>query len=105
MREEIPKIIPQPAYYTPPTEKKSVSSPCSVVLHLTDHHIGAIQKADEIEGFGEYSPGIAEKRLLKECIPTFIDWVELHRKIYLINEVVILMTGDISSVFQDGIKR
>lgn len=43
---------------------------CTHVLHLTDWHYGAVTKRDDVDGFGEFNPDIADARIkrLGECI-------------------------------------
>ena len=64
--EAIPIASIVPPFYKPPAEKKSVTSPCLAVTQLNDWHYGAVQKKEEIEGFGFFSPDEAERRLLKQ---------------------------------------
>lgn len=87
----------RPVKESPPVkfEKKS-GTLIEPVLHLTDLHIGARQEASEIEGFGEFSPDIAESRL-NDLTGRWLKWVEYQRKAYPINNASILMTGDFIS--------
>lgn len=89
-------ITPTPKIYKPPREKKSVSSPCPAVLHWTDWHYGAVQDSDELEGMGSFSPEQLEARILN-LNEDFLNWVEVLRNGYLIDELVILDTGDMIS--------
>lgn len=82
-----------------PVWKPSVvttKDPCSVALHITDVHYGAYQEEDEVEGFGQYSAEISEKRQLG-LIRDVIDWVNIHRHGYSLNKCNILVTGDLIS--------
>lgn len=74
-------------------ETQSSKSPCTHVLHLTDLHYGSVIDADEIDGFNEYSPEIAERRLqrLGELI---IKNTTAQRHCYNVPNLHILATGD-----------
>jgi len=95
--ELIPSIEPTVPYYIPPKIKTKVASPCSVVHHGTDWHYGACQDPDEVEGFGEFGPTLAEERVLVNLPPSLIDWVNIKRSNYRIDELVIPATGDMVS--------
>ena len=66
------------------------------VMHITDTHVGAVQHSNEIEGFGEFSPALARSRSLKFAEET-IKWVAYQRMAYNINDLAILVTGDLIS--------
>jgi Hom_end-associated Hint. len=89
----IDKTPPQPMLYKP-VRKTSVDSPCAAVMHITDAHMGAIQIASEIEGFGEYSPEISRTRQMTFA-KKIIDWTETNRSAYTIPELHVLVTGDL----------
>jgi len=95
--EHIPIARPPAQIYIPPKEKRSVDSPISVVCHNTDWHYGEYQNPDEVEGFGEFSCAICKERILNKFNPGILDWVELHRKSYTVNELVMLYSGDMIS--------
>jgi hypothetical protein len=63
------------------------------VLHLSDIHYGAVQEPDEVEGFGEYDPTIAEDRL-QRLARMVLDWVAVKRSGYHVENLHILATGD-----------
>lgn len=98
LKEEIEflAIPPQPKIYKPLKKKVIVKSPCVAVAHFTDWHYGMVQDAEEIENFGEFSPDILEA-YINNFVVDFIKWVELHRNTYVINEAVVLCTGDLIS--------
>lgn len=79
--------------YVKAESDKIVKSPCIAVAQLTDNHMGAVQEPDEIEGFGAYNPEICTKRVMYFG-ERFVDWVNVHRLGYTINECVVLCTGD-----------
>lgn len=56
----IEKAKPQKMVYQP---SKRSGSAVTHVLHLTDLHYGEVTEKDEVDGFGEFNPTIAEKRL------------------------------------------
>jgi hypothetical protein len=60
MRNAIAVADPVKIEYKTP---KTSSSPCEHVLHLTDWHYGSVIDENEIDGFGKYSPEIAEQRV------------------------------------------
>lgn len=99
MTEEIVSHVevmtPDVVKYDPKVTKKS--TPCTAVLHLTDFHYGAHQEKAEIEGFGEFSREICNKRIKKVLLEKFIDWIALHRANYTINDLVIPVTADMIS--------
>ena len=69
---------------------------CVHVLHLTDWHYGAITKRDDVDGFGEFNPDIAEARIRKlgECI---IKKTQAQRAGYNVPHLHILGTADFIS--------
>lgn len=72
---------------------KSDRSPNTFVVQLTDLHMGEIINADEIDGFGEFSPEIFHDRM--EALGNrVIHEVETQRASYNIPNLHILGTGD-----------
>ena len=96
VNEHIDAIKPTPMIYKPKQGKALVDSPCSVVIQICDAHMGAVQKASEIEGFGEYNPELAVSRQIT-FIKKVLDWVEVHRTAYKVDECVVLVLGDLIS--------
>ena len=82
--------------YKPLKKKTKVETPCPVCLLISDTHYGAIQQNSEIEGFGEYSPEIAEARCMN-FIERVIKWTDVHRTSYTIKEAYVLVLGDLIS--------
>jgi len=74
----------------------SVHHPMSVVLLLSDWHIGEIVEAAEIEGFNTFNWDIAKRRV-DQLVSGFSDWVEAARSSANIDEVVIICVGDFVS--------
>lgn len=89
----IEPLEPSRAFYTPSTV---ATAPCVAVMHTTDGHHGAIQDPEEIEGFGSFSPEISTARQLGFA-EDVVDWVEIHRHGYKIDELHHLVTGDLIS--------
>lgn len=87
----VPEAAPVAVKYKP--QKRAVSRPCDVVVHLTDIHYGAVQPADEIEGFGEFAPDICEARLMN-MVQDVLNWVDINRSGYTIPRLHVLGTGD-----------
>jgi len=66
------------------------------VMQISDSHMGAVQGADEIEQFNEFSPEIADNRNIGFA-RSVADWTDLHRNIYNIKRLHVLITGDLIS--------
>lgn len=88
----VPAIDAQPVVYKPQV-KRSVDEDITVLLHITDGHHGAVQEADEVEGFGVFSPELSFARQLG-FVKDVLDWTELHRTVYSIPEARFVVTGD-----------
>lgn len=82
-----------------------VESPIAMVAHVTDWHIGLVTKASQVEDFGENNFVLAQARLDKFA-ESLAKWAALHRASYVIDECVVLGTGDwISGDIHDGLTR
>ena len=92
----IDAYVPNKQVYTPSPSKARVTTPCSVVAQACDWHMGAVQPRAEIEGFNEFSPEICRQRVY-EFAKKLIDWTEVHRAAYHIDELVLLVLGDLIS--------
>jgi len=66
------------------------------VMQITDGHMGAVQRPDEIEGFNEFNPEICRARQL-DFAHRFNRWTDRNRLSYTINECAVLVTGDLIS--------
>ena len=86
-------IDPSPMEYAAPDKKAKVSNPVEPCLQITDVHMGMEQLADEVEGFNEYSPEICVSRSMF-YMKQAVEWVELHRSNYAINDARVICTGD-----------
>lgn len=91
---QISPLSPLPTTYTPKAQKSD--SRVVPVMHITDSHMGAVQEPYEIEDFNAFNPEICDERNLRFA-KGLLDWNELHRNIYTINECAVLMTGDLIS--------
>jgi hypothetical protein len=88
--DAIRPLSPLKKIYQP---KKKSGSFVTAVMQIADGHCGAVQPADEIEGFNEFNPQICHDRQLNYATK-FLDWVEMHRNIYRIDECAVIDTGD-----------
>jgi hypothetical protein len=89
----IQPIIAPPRIHIKQTGK---GSPVTAVMQISDAHMGSVQVADEIEGFNEFNPDICEQRQIK-YVQSFVEWVNMHRASYVINECSVIVTGDLIS--------
>ncbi len=80
-------------YWKIPKSKGGPTSAVSLVILFSDLHVGEQIKADETEGFGEYSWAIAQRRA-HSMITSILGWVETLRHGYRINECAIFGLGD-----------
>ena len=94
--ECVSKIPPVPPVYSPPKKQKSVENPVTAVMQVNDGHMGQITSAQEVEGFGEFNPALCRSRQLNFA-EKVLEWVDLHRNSYTINELVIPVLGDMIS--------
>lgn len=94
LKDSIPIYPQEKIKYSKPTSK--VKHTIGAVLHITDTHYGAVQASSEIEGFGEYSPEICEKRCM-DFIAETKNWVKAQRSAYHIPTAHVLVTGDLVS--------
>lgn len=85
-----------PLIYTPSTGKKSVDSPVTAVMRISDGHMGQEVEADEIEGFNKFNPEICRTRQLDYAI-RFCQWVDVKRNGYHCHDVAVIVTGDLIS--------
>lgn len=71
-------------------------APVEHVVHLTDWHYGAIIKKDEVDGFGEYNPEIAEERV-RALAEKIVRYTRVLRHGYNIPTLRVLVTADMIS--------
>jgi len=96
MRREMEIMKPLPATVIATPKKSMVSAPMSAVLVLSDWHIGEYIEPDEIEEFNAFSWAIAQKRVYY-LAKQFLGWVNTERQVAVIDELVILVNGDLIS--------
>jgi hypothetical protein len=92
IEDVIRPVVPLKKVYNPKVSDRK-GSPLTAVMHVSDGHMGQVQPADEIEGFGEYGPDLCRSRQIDYSMRTNA-WVDKHRKGYTIDECVIIDTGD-----------
>jgi hypothetical protein len=92
--ENIIPIVEAPIFYKGKSEKNTTAM--TAVMQITDGHMGSIQESSEIEGFNEFNPEICKDRQTKFAID-FIDWINIQRGGYVINDCSVLVTGDLIS--------
>jgi hypothetical protein len=91
--EFIVSIDPSPMEYSPPEKKATVTNPVTAVFQISDNHMGMVQDADEVEGFNSYNPEICVNRSMF-FMKQGVEWVDLHRSNYTVNEARVICTGD-----------
>jgi len=97
IRKSIDAIEPLPLIpYEPPEDKKTIGSALSAVLVLSDWHIGEYVEPDEIEDFNTFNWLIAQRRVHYLC-EKLIAWANIQRIAAKIEELVIIVAGDLIS--------
>lgn len=79
-----------------PMGKLKSDSKCVAVMQISDGHMGATQIPDEIEGFNEFNSIICKNRQINYAMK-FLNWIDMHRLAYHIDECAVLVTGDLIS--------
>jgi hypothetical protein len=82
---------PQPKFLYTKAQKQG--TPMVPALKLSDWHIGEVVNPGEIENINSYNLEIARQRMF-HIISSFLNWVEVQRKFYVIEECVLLCEGD-----------
>ncbi len=90
----IKPVLPLTSVYEKGSGK--VGSPCVAVMRISDGHMGSVQLPDEIEGFNEFNPDICRSRQMDYAY-RFCKWVDITRGAYQIDEVAVIVTGDLIS--------
>lgn len=90
LADAVPPILAYKASAT------GLGSPLTHVLHLTDWHYGAVVKKDEVDGFGEFNPEIAEARV-HDLGSRIIRFTDVVRNGYDIPDLHIIVTADMIS--------
>ena len=86
--QHLDRVKAEPSQYRPPRIKPGkvrINSPVAAVAQWNDWHVGKVQPADEIEGFGEFSPELAKLRMRSYC-ESFQKWVQAHRSVYTVGD-------------------
>ena len=91
LRAAIAVADPVRMQYTP--QPGTSGAPCTHALHITDWHYGAVIEKDEVDGFGEFSPQIAERRIAA-LTRMIIDKTEAQRHGYNVPHLHIIGTAD-----------
>jgi len=96
IKDHLPKLPKEKVTYTAPKHTPTTIPKVSACILICDTHYGAVQNASEIEGFGQYSPEIAEQRCMK-FVNNTINWVKSQRNAYDISNLHVLVCGDLCS--------
>ena len=91
---EILPVLPLASVYVKGSGK--VGTPCAAVMRISDGHMGSVQLPDEIESFGEFNPELCHSRQV-DYAQRFCKWVDVNRGAYQIDEVSVIVTGDLIS--------
>lgn len=65
-------------------------------MQISDTHLGAVQEYDEVEGFNEYNAHICDLRNI-DYAKRVVEWISRKRTSYRINDISVLITGDLVS--------
>jgi len=79
---------------SPFTIRDVSSSEVALVENLSDLHVGELIRPAETRGFGAYNYAIAQKRLNGVHLPNILNWTELNRRGYNIQDLHIFGIGD-----------
>lgn len=93
IKDSIP-VYPKEKISVPKQTYDSLKAKVGACALICDTHYGAVQKASEIEGFGEYSPEICEKRCMK-FVTQISRWLTSQRAAYEIDTIHVLVAGDL----------
>lgn len=96
--EQVREAITPVREYEPVIIKDAIKTGTLVepVFHITDTHKGARQEPSEIEGFNAFDPIIATERSLSFAEKA-VRWVNYQRYAYNIDDVSLIVTGDLIS--------
>ena len=94
LASNIQPVLALPGTYDMSSEK--ADSACVAVMRISDGHMGAIQMPDEIESFNEFNPDICRSRQI-DYAQRFCKWVNITRSAYRIDELAVIVTGDLIS--------
>jgi len=91
--DAIQPLEPLTGLYTPVSKREGGGQINTGVMMISDPHIGDVQPASEIEGFGQYNWNIAQARGIGYA-NIYNAWMDGERHRYPMNEVHIILTGD-----------
>ena len=98
---EPPVTFPKSASKRPAHSRR----PVTLVIQLTDWHIGLVTPKGMIEGFNEFSWAVAQGRVAK-LAKSIRKYTDVLRAGYTVDECVVLCTGDyVSGDIHDGLVR
>lgn len=106
VRDEIVALQPVRLDFNPGRAPgKGQGRPVTLVVQLTDWHIGQTTPEDLVEGFNAFNWDIAQRRVEKFAGQLF-KYTQVLRSGYTVSDCVILCTGDyISGDIHDGLVR
>lgn len=97
MKAELGAItVLNPVVHNSKTKGARVGAPITAVVVLGDWHIGEYTESDQIEEFNQFSWDIAQKRAYY-LGKKFISWVGVQRTSAVIDELVVIVVGDMIS--------
>ena len=68
-------------------------NPIVPVLEISDLHVGEVVQPNEVEGFNKFNWAIAQAGLFG-IVTDFLQWVEVQRGFYTIEECAVMLKGD-----------
>lgn len=88
-----------------PGSARGKGRPVTLVVQLTDWHIGQVTPENLVEGFNEYNWRIAQERVAKFAEQLY-KYTSVLRSGYTVDDCVIICTGDlVSGEIHDGLVR
>lgn len=89
----------------PKTAPSHAGKPITMVLQLSDWHIGLVTPESMVEGFNRYDWATAQSRM-SQLITSISKFVSVMRSGYVIDDCVVLCTGDyVSGDIHEGLVR
>ena len=85
------EALPPPRRLPSPTKGKAKE--VSALLTIGDWHAGLVVKPDEVNNYNVYSSEVLEERI-NTLLEQFVQWTDIQRKGYRINEVYVVGLGD-----------
>lgn len=100
-------VTAEPAVAFPKASRRRAHSsrPVTLVIQLTDWHIGLVTPGHMVEGFNEFNWEIAKRRVAK-LAESIHKYTNILRAGYTVDDCVVLCTGDyVSGDIHDGLVR